>query len=52
MLVWVVVGIVALVGLAGLASWRRRGRSGSDLLSEPCGRNDERLPRQRSHGRI
>ena len=48
---WIGVAVVlaVVVGLAGLASWRRRGRSGGDLL--PDGRRDltENVLRQRAH---
>ena len=48
--VGVAIGLVVIFGLAGLASWRRRGRAAGDLL--PDGRRDlsEQALRQRSRG--
>ena len=46
--VGVAVGLFVLFGLAGLASWRRRGRSAGDLLPDARPDLSEEVLRQRS----
>jgi hypothetical protein len=49
---WIGVGVVLLVvlGLTGLASWRRRGRSDADLLGDQRRDLGENSLRTRSRG--